>query len=253
MRIFFVLILCCLGSFTIAQNDTSFRQGNELYNQGKYAEAITVYETILDSDEHSAALYYNLANAHYKLNNVAPTIYYYEKALQLSPDDKDIKNNLGFAQNMTIDAIDNVPEVGFSRIFKNIINTFSADTWSILAIGSVFGFVLLFLFYHFAYGTSQKRIAFVLSFLGLFLSLFALLMAFQKRSFENKDNPAIVFAQESRVKADPNKTSEELFRLHEGTKLQVLEEYNDWYKIEISDKTAGWIPSEDIRLLKLSK
>ena len=65
-----------------------------MYNQGKYAEAIDKYKAILETKNHSAALYFNLANAHYKLNNIAPSIYYYEKALQLAPNDPDIKNNL---------------------------------------------------------------------------------------------------------------------------------------------------------------
>ena len=90
-----------------------------MYNEGKYAEAISLYESILATKKHSAALYFNLANAHYKLNHIAPSIYYYEKALQLNPNDSDIKNNLAFAQNMTIDAINDVPEVGFSKLINN--------------------------------------------------------------------------------------------------------------------------------------
>ncbi|MBT8246103.1 MAG: tetratricopeptide repeat protein [Winogradskyella sp.] len=250
MKAVLVLFLCCFSVFNNAQNEAIFEEGNTLYNQGKYAEAVDKYEVLLKSDKESAALYFNLGNAHYKLNNIAPSIFYYEKAKLLKPSDKEIQNNLSFAQNMTIDAIDKVPEVGFSRLFNNLINRFSADTWAKIAVGGVLLFVLLFLFYHFAYATTQKRIAFVISLFSIILSLFSVIMAFQKSSLEKKNNPAIVFAQETRVKADPNKTSEELFRLHEGTKVQVLEAYNNWYKIEIADKTTGWIPSEDIKTLR---
>ena len=249
MKEVLILFLCCFSNFNTAQNDTLFEQANALYNQGKYAEAISKYETILSSKEHSAAVYFNLGNAHYKLNNIAPSIFYFEKAKLLSPNDKEIQNNLSFAQNMTVDAIDKVPDVGFSRLFNNLINRFSADIWSKIAIGGVLLFVLLFLLYHFANATAQKRVAFVISILSIIVALFSLVMAFQKNGLEEKNNPAIVFAQESRIKADPNKTSEELFRLHEGTKVQILEAYNDWYKIEIADKTTGWILKEEIKLL----
>lgn len=248
-RLFFLLVITSFSVLINAQNDALFNEANTLYNEGKYDEAIDKYEALLSSDFHSEALYYNLANAHYKLDHVAPSIYYFEKALQLNPNDKDIKNNLGFAQNMTIDAIDTVPEVGFARIFKNIVNSFSTETWAIIAIVGVFVFVLLFLMYHFAVATTQKRIAFIFSIAGIFLAGFALTMAYQKNAFDTKENPAIVFAQESRVKSDPNKLSEEVFRLHEGTKVQVIESYNDWYKIEIADKTQGWITSDDIKLI----
>lgn len=243
-------MLACFSVCINAQNDTVFNEGNTLYNQGKYAEAIKKYEALLDKNEHAVALYFNLANAHYKLNNIAPSVYYFEKAKLLSTDDKDIENNLVFAQNMTVDAIDTLPEVGFSRIFKDIVNTFSSDSWAKLAISGILAFVLFFLLYHFTSATSQKRVAFVISVLGFLVAVFSLVIAFQKNNLEIKNNPAIVFAQESRVKADPNNTSEEVFRLHEGTKVQVLESYENWCKIEIADKTTGWIPSEDVKLLK---
>ncbi|WP_299121764.1 tetratricopeptide repeat protein [uncultured Winogradskyella sp.] len=250
MRAVVIILFCCFSFFVFPQNDKTFGQANALYNEGKYAEAIDKYESILESDVHSAELYYNLGNANYKLNNIAPSIYYFEKALQLNPYDKDIENNLSFAQQMTIDAIDKVPQVGFSRIINNIVNTFKTDTWAKIAIGGVIIFVLLFLMYHFSYATSQKRIAFVISVLSLLIACFSAAMAFQKESLDKKDNPAIVFVQESKVKAEANQTSEEVFRLHEGTKVQVLETYEDWNKIELSDNSTGWISSKDIKLLK---
>ena len=249
MRAITLILICCFSLLGFAQNDQIFEQANALYNEGKYAEAIDKYESILNSNIHSSELYFNLGNANYKLNNIAPSIYYYEKALLLSPNDKEIKNNLAFAKNMTIDAIDKVPQVGFSRLINNVVNTFNTDTWAKFAIGGVLAFVLLFLMYHFSYSTSRKRIAFIVSIVSLFVACFSVAMAFQKESLDKKDNPAIVFTQESRVKSEANKTSEEVFRLHEGTKVQVLETYEDWNKIQLSDNSTGWIPSKDIKLL----
>lgn len=250
MRASTFLLICFFSLFGFAQNDKAFSEANTLYNDGKYAEAIDTYESILKSKEHSSELYFNLGNANYKLNNIAPSIYYYEKALLLEPNDKDIQNNLAFAQNMTIDAVDVVPKVGFSRLINNLVNTFSKDTWAIIAVGGVLLFVIIFLAYHFSYSSAKKRIAFVTSIVSLFVACFSVVMAFQKETLNKKDNPAIVFAQESRVKTDPNTASEEVFRLHEGTKVQVLETYDDWKKIQLSDNSAGWIPSKDIKLLK---
>ena len=250
MRTITLILICCFSLLGFAQNDQIFEQANALYNEAKYAEAIDKYESILDSDTHSAELYFNLGNANYKLNNIAPSIYYYEKALRLSPNDEEIKSNLAFAKNMTIDAIDKVPQVGFSRIINNLVNTFKTDTWAKVAIGGVLAFVLLFLMYHFSYSTSKKRIAFVVSILSLCVVCISVAMAFQKENLDKKDNPAIVFAQESRVKSEANKTSEEVFRLHEGTKVQVLETYKDWKKIQLLDNSTGWIPAKDIKLLK---
>ena len=121
--------------------------------------------------------------------------------------------------------------------------------WSKLAIGGVLLFVILFLMYHFSYASSRKRIAFIFSVLGLLLAFFSVAMAFQKQHLDEKDNPAIVFAQEARVRSEANRSSDEVFRLHEGTKVQVLENYEDWYKIQLADNSTGWIPNSDIKLL----
>ncbi len=249
MKHIFIAILCSLSMLGSAQNESLFEQGNTLYNEGKYHEAIDKYEQILSSKKHSAALYFNLANAHYKLNNIAPSIYYYEKALQLNPNDEEIKNNAAFANNMKVDAIDTVPEVGFSRIVKNVVNTMSFDSWAKLAIIAVLLFVILFLAYHFSYGTAKKRMAFVSSVLSLIIACVSVALAFQKFNIDKKDRPAIVFAQESIVKTEPNLRSEEAFKLHEGTKVQVLDTVSNWKKIKIADGTTGWISSEDIKLL----
>jgi len=246
--LYIVSFLLSFGIYA-QDNNSLFKQGNTLYNEGKYAEAIDKYSAILETKNHSEALYFNLANAHYKLNNIAPSIYYYEKALQLSPNDKDIKNNIAFAKNMTIDAIDVIPDAGFSKLIKSITNKFSFDAWAKATIVFVFCFVALFLMYYSAYSTTKKRLAFIGSLLSLFLLVVALSFAFNKYSLDKKDNPAIIFAQESKVKSEPNLRSEESFRLHEGTKVQVLESVNNWNKIKLSDGKTGWVSSEDVKLL----
>lgn len=249
MRKAIYILAFIFSTAVFSQNHKFFEQANSLYNEGKYAEAIDKYNLILDAQVHSADLYFNLANAHYKLNNIAPSIYFYEKALQLSPNDVDIKNNMAFAKNMIIDAIDVIPETGLSKFIKGTTNMMSFDGWAKTSIAMVFCFVILFLVYYFAYSTGIKRLTFISSIAALFLLCTALVFAFHKYSLDKKDNPAIVFAQEAKVKSDPNMRSEEAFRLHEGTKVQVIDDYNDWKKIKLADGKTGWVISEDIKPL----
>lgn len=247
-QIFYILIgLFSLGLF--AQNQSLFEQGNQLYNDGKYAEAIDKYKAILDTENHSAELYFNLANAHYKLNHIAPSIFYYEKALKLSPKDQDIKNNLAFANNMTIDDIEVIPNAGFSKLIRNITDIMSFDSWAKLAVASVIMFVLIFLIYYFTYSTFKKRLAFITSNLFLFLAAISVAIAFHNYNLNKKDKPAIIFAQETVIKSEPNNRSQELFRLHEGTKVQIIDTINQWKEIKLTDGKTGWIENEDIKAL----
>ena len=249
MKQLLYIYLAFFSSVIFAQNQSLFEQGNQLYNDAKYAEAIEKYQAILKSNKHSEALYFNLANAHYKLNHIAPSIYYYEKALQLAPDDQDIKNNLAFAKNMTIDAIDVLPEAGFSKLSKKVTDIMSFDNWAKVAVGSVLMFVIIFLLYYVTYSTGKKRLAFITSNLFLFLAIFSVVIAFHKYNLSKKDQPAIVFAQETVIKSEPNKRSQELFRLHEGTKVQIIDTVNQWKEIKLADGKVGWIENEDIKEL----
>lgn len=246
-----VYIVIVLLSFTgFAQNETMFDRATKAYNTGEYQNAVDEYLQILDKGQHSAELYYNLGNAYYKLSQIAPSIYYYEKALLLKPTDPEIKNNLAYAQNMTLDAIDEIPKTGVSKIYDNVIGLLSFDQWSYVAVIFTVLFVLLYIaFYYFRY-SSRKRSAFVLSIVSLVIAITSTVFAYMEYNNFKADRPAIVFSDESSVKSEPNKKSQEAFALHEGTKVNVLDQLNDWKKIQIADGTTGWIPSEDIKMLK---
>lgn len=236
--------------FCSAQSDKFFDQATTAYNAGEYEKAIGFYTDILENGEHSAAVYYNLGNAYYKLNEIAYSIYYYEKALLLAPNDDEIKTNLSYAQNMTLDSIDTVPETGISKLYKNITGKLTFDQWAYVAIAAMFVFVLLYIaFYNFNY-SARKRWSFIGSLLALIVCVIALLFAFIQRSDFNAKQPAIIFAEESTIKAEPNETSQEVFVLHAGTKVNLLDELNDWNKIGLTDGKTGWIPKDQLKPLK---
>lgn len=250
MKQLIYILSILISSLSFAQNETSFDEANTLYNQGNYGDALEKYNVVLEAGQHSAELYYNIANAHYKLNHIAPSIYYYEKALLLKPNDKDIKNNIAYARNMTIDDIEYLPEVGFSRLIKNVTHTMSFDNWAKVTVGLIMFFVLLFLVYYFSHNTSKKRFAFVSSIACLLLAFVAIAFAFHKYELVENNQPAIVFAKEAQIKNEPNLRSAESFKLHEGTKVQVLDTVSNWKKIKLSDGKTGWVASTDIKMLK---
>lgn len=247
-KLLYLLIL--LVSFTsFGQSENLFDQGKELYKNGKYQQAITAWMQILDKGEHSAELYFNLGNAQYKLNQIGPSVYYYEKALQLSPNDPDIKNNLAFAENARIDSIEPLPKTVFSKWYNSISGIFTFNGWAILAVAFSIFFVALFLFYYFAFSERRKRLLFVSSmFMGILL-IASITMAFFTYGDYSKNQPAIIFASEIEVKTEPSMGSNVAFTLHEGTKVQILAQDGNWYRITLEDGKDGWIPATDLKQL----
>ena len=123
------IITLLFFSFCIGQNTELFDKGNDLYNQGRYLEAIESYSDIIKDGKHSSELYYNMGNSYYKLNDIANSIFYYEKALLLNPKSEKITNNLSFAQNMLIDKIEPLPQNQINSFFSSIINLFDYSIW----------------------------------------------------------------------------------------------------------------------------
>ncbi|CAD0003260.1 tetratricopeptide repeat protein [Flavobacterium salmonis] len=232
-----------------AQN--SFEKGNALYQKGQYQQAAQTYESIIKEDkQHSAELYFNLGNCYYKLNKVAPSIYNYEKALVLKPHDPETLNNLKFAKKLTIDEIKEVPKVGFAKLIQNFTGIFNYNNWAWISVGIAFAFLLSFIGYYFSQLTLSKRIYFI----GMFILLFALLLSVSagitEKDHYNNDRPAIVFAEMTEVRSEPQKAGSSIFLLHEGAKVYVKEALENWKKIELTDGTEGWIDASAIREVK---
>lgn len=243
-----VYILLLFTQVIWAQDN--FEAGNKFYRQDKFEEAVKAYENVLKTKQHSAELYYNLANAYYKLNKTAPAIYYYEKALVLNPDYSDAKNNLQFAQNMTIDDIKPVQQVGFGKIIHDFTSSYTYDGWAKIAIGFSILFLLFFIGYYFSATTLLKRIFFV----GLFIALIALVLSVasaiaEKASYEN-DRPAIIFADTVGIKNEPKENADNAFMLHEGTKVQIIETLDNWRKIQLADEKEGWVNKDALKEIK---
>ena len=234
--------------FFFAQS--SFEKGNDLYQKGKYEQAITEYESILSTKQHSAELYFNLGNCYYKLNKVAPAIYNYEKALVLNPDDAEITNNLKFAQKLQIDEIKVIPQVGFSKMVHDFTSIFHYNTWAWISVGLATLFLLCFLGYYFSRFTLTKRIFFFGMFALLLLLLISFSSAISEKNHYQNEKPAIVFAEMVLVKSEPQRASNTVFTLHEGTKVFVLETLDSWKKIQLTDGTEGWIEKTAIKEVK---
>jgi tetratricopeptide (TPR) repeat protein len=204
---------------------------------------------IVRDDEHSSALYYNIANAHYKLNSIGPSIYYYEKALQLAPNDKEILNNLAFAQNATVDAIEPLPKTIFAKWDTTLSSWLTFNGWAWVTVISAVLFALFLLLYYFSVYSVKKRLSFVGAIFMFLLIMFGLTMSYRNYNKQVKDQPAIIFTESSNIKADPSSKSETSFILHEGTKVQIIAEDEDWYRILLVDGKDGWIHQTDLKAL----
>jgi len=250
MKNILLITLLIFSNDLLGQADSLFTKANKLYQIEKYSEALEIYKEIEENKVQSDELFYNIANANYKLNRVAPAIYYYEKALIVNPNNTDAKFNLRFAKQMAIDNIEPLPKTFSQKFSISIIQKLTYNNWAWLAVSLSLLFAVLFLLYHFSYNSSSKRFYFVSSVISAFLVLLTLTFSYQNYNTVKMNRPAIVFAQQTAIKSAPTMSSEISFELHEGTKVQILETLDNWKKIKIADGKMGWIIGDDLKELK---
>lgn len=218
-----------------------FTEANRYYENAQYDSAVLIYNSLLEAEYLSSDLHYNLANAYYKKNQIAPAILHYEKALKIDPNNEDAAYNLKLAEEKTIDRIESIPELFIYRWWKTVFNLFGVDQWAKLVFAFLLLSVLGFSAYLFIQKLTFRKIGFYLALTSICISLFAWFMASRQNQYLNKVQFAIVMEPTVNINSSPSAGSSKLFVLHEGTKLKVEEEKEDWYKVSLPNGNEGWI------------
>ena len=227
--------------------DSLWNTANAAYAQGSWDAALSGYEMISDMGLESAALYCNTGNAYAKLGNVPLAILYYERALKADPSYEDAAYNLALMNSRIQDRIDPVPEFFFTKWLKGISYIMASDAWAITALVLLGLTLAMFLLFLLAPSVAGRRTGFFTGVVMLVLMCFAMgFSVSQKKAYMNADK-AIVMKPVVSVKSSPSaEASKDLFILHEGTKVTVLDQVGSWNNISLADGRQGWLQSADM-------
>lgn len=245
--VFFCWLFIGMGSVVAQDATAQMDTANEMYKQAKYQEAAVIYEELVKEGFTNTTLHYNLGSTYYRLQRTAPAILHFEKALRHSPNDRIIKENLETARKLIKNEENTFPTLFYIQWWRNIYNLLSSSIWGILTLLAFWGFC--FLLYRFLTSTQNahiRRTFFSMLGVGL-LSLLLLILAFNKYSAENDDSQAIIFKEELTLRKGPSTSSDEVIRLSEGIKVEIVNESAEWVKVSLPDDTEGWVKTEDIR------
>ena len=222
--------------------NTLLQQAADAYSNNDYRSAIDQYEQVLASGQHAFEVYYNLGNAYFKDNQIAPAILNYERAALLNPADADLQHNLSMAKSRTVDKINILAVPEFVTGYKSFVNATPADrwgTWSVVAFVLMLIAIAKFLYFSKKW---MKQVALVFALVLALLAVAFFFFGWQQSNWLNSRKEAIIFQPSITVTSTPDNSGEELFVLHEGTKVRVMERFRDWIRIRIGDGNTGWMP-----------
>ena len=242
----FSFVLMILMLMPLSANAITKQNADDEYAKGNYQQAIKDYQEILKTGV-SSEIYYNLGNAYYRTDNITQALLAYERALQLSPGDNDIRFNLQYARSKTIDKITPETEMFFVTWYHSLVNFTSVDRWANTAIVSIVMALLLILVFLFAPQMWARKSGFYGSSAFLLLFAFANLFAFQQKHELETKQGAIVIAPTVNVKKTPAASGTDVFVIHEGTRVDITDRgMKQWRGIKLADGREGWLKTSQI-------
>ena len=242
-----IKILLFIG-FTFAMNGeihSIYNQALQAYQVGHFELAINNYENILNNEWESPQLYYNLRNAYYRSNKIGGAVWAYEQALRLDPNHEDASFNLKRVNIKVKDKVD-IPSAPFYlKQYLALKERFTFSEW----VTILFGLILAISFFYFLiqmfnppYLSSVMSLLIVVSFAVTFFTIHSVYTS-------NSVFEGIIYKEKIEVNSEPNRQSIRIFEVHEGLKVSVRSQSNNWVEIELVDGKTGWIPEQSIRFI----
>lgn len=238
----------------IAENKESVNtKAVEAYNAADFRSAISLLEAEMEEQKakelESADLYYNLGNAHFRMNELAEARLYYERALLLDPGDRDIRHNIEFLMTKIEDKILVADTFFLSNWFTAVQNLFNSNDWANIAIGAFLLFMLCLVAFFFGRYVSMKKASFYMGIVSIVIVIFANVFSYRQKAKVEYRDTAIVMTGSASVLSSPDMNSKEIFTLHAGTKVYITKEDRNWLEIEIDNGSIGWIQREKIEII----
>lgn len=251
VNILFLMTLSISYLYAVESNDINylFGKGNEAYINENYTESINQYESIVASGFESGALHYNLGNAYYRLGHIGKSILNYERALKWLPNDENVIINLKLANLRVKDRIDAPPEFFLFRLYRKVVNLFSSRGWAICVTLSAIAAALSFAV---SWNLDPKKFRFLIRsimYVSIVIFLVAIPQMVQRYKIETGHDYGIIIDYSVKSLAAPQRGSTELFIVHEGSKVKILEQDGNWYKIELIDGKQGWITAGGVGII----
>jgi hypothetical protein len=145
-----------------------------------------------------------------------------------------------------IDKIDEIPQFIFKNWFTNLVTIYSTNTWAILSLLTLIFGLVVFLIYFFSFKLKVKKLSFYLATVLIGIAILSFAFSAKSKNIVLHTNGAIVMQPTVTLKSSPRQTGTNLFVVHEGTKVYIISQLDNWYEIKLTDGKQGWLEKSDV-------
>jgi len=235
LRLVLALVALLSSAAGLAAADSwssQFDAANKLYEEGKYAQAITAYQRIADAGLGAGPLYFNLGNACFKSGELGRAIAAYRQAERLTPRDPDLQANLQFVRNQV------QGPTAPPRRWKRWLDTLTLNEWTLVTSAALWLWMLPLTSVQIRPAWRPALRPWILA--GGYataISATCLELAWSA----SVQRTAVLTVNQAAVHNGPLDESPTAFAVHDGAELEVLDQKDDWYQVTLGDRRVGWI------------
>ena len=248
--IFLCLSVVVVNAYSQTEELTSvFEEANRLYLEQKYDAAISRYESVIKNGYESGEVYFNLGNAYFKSGKLQNAILNFERAKKLIPNDDDVNFNLQLANVQLIDKVESIPDLFIYQWLNSLLTIFSLEAMVWLIYGLFLSALVSFTVFLFTRTYERKRYSLMSGMIFSFFLVIGIANFLIQSYRETNSEFAIVMTDVANIKSAPDSKGNDLFVIHRGIKVQVLDSVNKWSKIRLADGKVGWIPEKEVETI----
>jgi len=221
-----------------------FLDGIQSYHSGSFFQAVESFRQLTNAGIRNGKLFYNLANAYLKNNDLGHAILWYARAARLIPRDPDLKFNYNYALSLAEDQSED-KNSGIFRIlfFWNYMLGRTTIQWIAIVLNLFLWLILIM--QRVRKNRNMNRIGLVLAPFVLIFSITVFYHFYE----DTHSRQAVIFYEKVSVRSGFAGSSTELFVLHAGTRVAVEKTSRNFLKIRFSDDKIGWIKAEEAGMI----
>ncbi|WP_338759972.1 SH3 domain-containing protein [Bernardetia sp. ABR2-2B] len=226
-----IFIFCLLVGFisipfrSQAQNDKYLKQGDSLFNSGAYVEALLLYEHLLTKGkEFSPQMLLRMAFVEESKNNYPKALYYLNLHYRISPDKQVLRKLEELAQIHQLEGYQYTDKIYFLSLYDSY-------RWHII---SFFGIIILGMAIWLISRVRQERTIVPPLAVGFSFVVILLLL----HNFATQRTLGIIQNDYTSFVESPSAASPVLKVVKKGSRYQILDKKDSWYKVTIDNQTG---------------
>lgn len=247
--IFLIIIFCFqLSQEPVFAQQALFDEANSHLSEGRYQQAIEIYQSIADEGFEAGALWQNLGVAYTRLDSLGKAKYYFLKAGKYSETKPQAESALQYVNNRFPRQSAVLPALPWIRFINFLSNNIGLRPIALTAlfllyagfafkIGAWFRFDLKKTFNYASYGL-----------IGLSVILFtcSVIIHYQQSRYST----GVMIDREAPIYQRPEENSSVISTAYEGYTMQInkmeSEEESSWKYVRLENGMYGWIQNDHI-------